>query len=1022
MDSFKEEFVHELLGNVKKLLPIQAPLPSFIHNNILLSFEHYSFLEAVVHAQETYHAKAFMDEDYYLDAIDRGRISIQDIIHVLHQHFDQEVLQSETILYKKTRQELYLKLLTSPPQFLPKINVEWILSHETDKELFHHKADRDHLRKMEYKISEYFLKIGHKKLNPLFQKWQSTPNLHQNIIDYLQHLENNESFFLNECQKNKHRLMIRIVWSVCLYLIHHHPEALKEQNKKRKSYRFRDYVIENFSENYDDFLNPFIIRMLSSYMDQGLSYWPSPNKENGLWKHFEEFFLSKATVLPPYYEAASKTMIEYQSSGYSMNQIIWSELRRTPYSESKWQSYINELVLDLRGWSGMIHRLEQEPHLAPVKCPKLHFEEYVAIRLILERAAVEYYLKMHQLHFSDRTLLERNKEDYHPEENAFLLLETLLALELDPEEIINLNAQELHFISELLHDFPLIKRKKIYQEAFERHLTAKGIHALKISSQKQKPKINSRFQVFHCMDDREEALRRYLEESDVGIETFGTVGFFGVDMNYVKINHPRKIPQCPVVIKPRKIVKEVPKPSFKMKYLKAQKASINLGRAQLINYYSGRTLIRGFFSTLFLGIPSLIPLSLRILSPAKAKALDNFVSRFFVTQIETDIAIDHKKDYQSTELNHGYSYEEMKDIVVTILKGMGLTKNFAKMVIVLGHGSSSLNNAHIMAYGCGACGGNPGSPNARAFAKMINMPEVRSLVKEAGIEIPDDTYFLGAYHDTCTDEVIYQDIDLIPISHLDDYKLFSDTMRKALAQNAMERSRWFKNAPLKITPKKALRHVKSRSLSLAEPRPEYGHSNVAFAVIGRRELTRGLFLDRRCFLVSYDPTIDNEEGTILKGLLGASIPVAAGISLDYFFSFMDSDRYGCGSKLPLNLSSLIGVISGASSDLRLGLPRQSVDIHEPVRLTVLIECEHKKLLKLIQGAPRQLTLIKNSWLFVFTIDPITKEFHQFIDGEFKPYNDSVETIIPEVNNSSEYVQNKKRESLEFVFTKIERLK
>jgi uncharacterized protein YbcC (UPF0753/DUF2309 family) len=116
---------------------------------------------------------------------------------------------------------------------------------------------------------------------------------------------------------------------------------------------------------------------------------------------------------------------------------------------------------------------------------------------------------------------------------------------------------------------------------------------------------------------------------------------------------------------------------------------------------------------------------------------------------------------------------------------------------------------------------------------------------------------------------------------------------------------------------------------------------------------------------------------------------------------------------------MIGVISGPSSDLRLGLPRQSVDIHEPVRLTVLIECDYNKLLKLVQGAPRQLTLIKNSWLFIFTIHPETKIIHQFINGEFQEYHDPLETIIPEVNSSKEYVQNKKRESLEFVFTKLE---
>ncbi|MFZ4714490.1 MAG: putative inorganic carbon transporter subunit DabA [Bacteriovoracaceae bacterium] len=1016
MDSFNKEFVSEILGHIKKLLPIQAPLPSFIHNNILQAFEHHPFLEGVVEAGVVYHSKSFMDEDYYLEALEKGRINTYDLDVALKNKYSTELLTEKSNFFDRTKEELYLSLLTAPPQYLPQINIEWIIGQETDEDLFHHKADREHIKSMEKKFCQHFKEAGYKTMKTFIQSLRSAPGLHQNVVDYLFHLQSSEKNYLAEIEKRPHRLMISILWSFSLFTLAKSPQDFTEEKNKKGSLRFRDFIIQKYAENYDDFLNPFIIRMLSSYMDQGLSYWPAPHKELGLWKHFEGYFLAKGRVLTPYYSEAAESMSHYQQLGYSFDKIIWMELSKSPYPQHKWQAYLTELLLDLRGWAGMINRLENEPALAPVKCPKLSLEEFVAIRLILERAAVEYYLKKHNLRFNDRSLLKAQKKEYSVVENAFLFLETLMALELETKEIFSLTPNHVHFISNLLKDFSLQTRKNIYQEAFEHHLTAKGLHAIKLSSQKKKEKEPIRFQTFHCMDDREEALRRYLEESGLGIETYGTLGFYNVDMNYVKINHPRKIPQCPVVMKPRKVVREVPKPNFKMQYLKAQKSSINVGRAQLLNYYSGRTLIRGFFSTLILGIPSLFPLSFRILAPSKAKALDKYLAKFFITQIETDIAVDQKLDYQTTELNHGFSYEEMRDLVVTILRGMGLVKNFAKTVFVIGHGSSSVNNAHIMAYGCGACGGNPGAPNARAFAKIINMPEVRQLIREVGIDIPHDTYFIGAYHDTCSDEMSYQDIESIPVSHLEDFKVFCATMTKALTQNAYERTRWFKNAPLKLTPTKAIHHVKSRSLSLAEPRPEYGHSNVAFAILGRRELTKNLFLDRRAFLVSYDPTIDDEEGSILSFLLAGSVPVGAGISLDYFFSHVDSDRYGCGSKLPLNLSSMIGVISGASSDLRLGLPRQSVDIHEPVRLTVIVEVDHEKLVRLVSKSPRQLLLVMNSWIFVFTIHPETKVIHQFKNGKFVEYHDPITTLIPEVDSSASYVKDKKRNSLDFVFT------
>ena len=117
-------------------------------------------------------------------------------------------------------------------------------------------------------------------------------------------------------------------------------------------------------------------------------------------------------------------------------------------------------------------------------------------------------------------------------------------------------------------------------------------------------------------------------------------------------------------------------------------------------------------------------------------------------------------------------------------------------------------------------------------------------------------------------------------------------------------------------------------------RPEWGHATNAICIVGRRERTRGLFLDRRAFLTSYDPTQDDAESTILTRILQAVFPVCAGINLEYYFSYVDNTGWGSGTKLPHNVASLLGVMDGAASDLRTGLPWQMVEIHEPVRLAL----------------------------------------------------------------------------------------
>jgi uncharacterized protein YbcC (UPF0753/DUF2309 family) len=287
---------------------------------------------------------------------------------------------------------------------------------------------------------------------------------------------------------------------------------------------------------------------------------------------------------------------------------------------------------------------------------------------------------------------------------------------------------------------------------------------------------------------------------------------------------------------------------------------------------------------------------------------------------------------------------------------------------------------------------------------MANRPEVREGLRQKRIDIPADTWFVGGYHDTCSDDVELFDLDAVPNTHQPDLQSIRNSLDQARAQNALERARRFESCARTEDAQYALRHVEERSEHLAQPRPEYGHCANSACVIGRRSLTRGLFLDRRAFLVSYD-AIQDPNDLSLSALLAAAVPVCAGISLEYYFSFVDNDRYGCGTKLPHNVTGLVGVMDGHASDLRTGLPWQMVEIHEPVRVLFVIEATPDRVERVINASASLKKLVENRWIRLATIDPVSGRVHVRRDRGFEEFHEALERL-PVALSSHEWYTGK----------------
>ena len=306
------------------------------------------------------------------------------------------------------------------------------------------------------------------------------------------------------------------------------------------------------------------------------------------------------------------------------------------------------------------------------------------------------------------------------------------------------------------------------------------------------------------------------------------------------------------------------------------------------------------------------------------------------------------------------SLEERTGMAASVLHAMGLERDFAPVVLLVGHGSTSKNNPHAAGLDCGACGGQTGELNSRALADLLNDPEVRTGLVEAGVEIPADTRFVAALHDTTTDDIT-------------SYGELPGTIR-AWLDSASEATRKERAAKLNLSDRGNTSDVLTRrARDWSQVRPEWGLANNAAFIAAPREWTAQLDLEGRSFLHDYDWRNDADHG-VLELIMTAPMVVANWINMQYNASVTDNVRYGSGNKVLHNVvGGNMGVFEGNGGDLRIGLPLQSLHdgehwMHTPLRLSVYIAAPADAIHGIYAKHDVVRQLVDNDWLFLFRLD------------------------------------------------------
>jgi len=702
--------------------------------------------------------------------------------------------------------------------------------------------------------------------------------------------------------------------------------------------KLRSLWKEKYAINLDKSTHGVLFRTLCSYLDQGIAVWKFPVHKDGFLASIIE--LDKNGVFSIFTSLRVKEIVKENVTISSLLQILVGD-------DSYFENYLFDQQFSHPGWSGMVATLESNP-ASLLDERKITLKELIIFELLLEIDALDKKLG----------------KKWEP---------LITKISFEAENLFSPSAYSEYF--EIM---------SIWQEAFEWTFYNQALTALQHTTIEKTLNNTLKFQALFCMDDRECSFRRHIEALEPLAKTFGTAAFFNFEFFYQPINGKFFTKLCPAPITPKFLIKELPRKKKRAKDLHYNKKSHSLFFGWLISQTLGYTSAFKLFLNIFK--PSM--------SPATSSSFKhlNKKSQLIIENVNPNETIDG--------LQVGFSIEEMAIRVEGILKSIGLVENFAPIVYVVGHGATSVNNTHFAGYDCGACSGRPSSVNAKVLSFAANHTSVRKILATRGIVIPEETQFLPALHDTTRDEIVFYDEELLSpnnkLSHIENSKTFAF----ALANNAKERSRRFDTINSNESISKVHDRIKNRSVSLFEPRPELNHATNAMCIVGRRSASEHVFLDRRSFMNSFDYRVD-PKGDYLAGILNAVAPVGGGINLEYYFSRVDNHKLGAGSKLPHNVMGLIGVANGIDGDLRPGLPSQMIEVHDPLRLLIVVEHYPEIVKYAITKVPATYEWFINNWVNLVVLHPENKELYRFVNGGFEKYN-PIPFEIQTIDNSLEY--------------------
>jgi uncharacterized protein YbcC (UPF0753/DUF2309 family) len=691
--------------------------------------------------------------------------------------------------------------------------------------------------------------------------------------------------------------------------------------------------------------NGFVIERISqfaaAYFDQGQASWPMPWRKESLydaWRHYAEIDLSPRMMGLQGIRTAVTSLPKLPMDTIAL------ALQRLAIPADMVVDYLHAALLNIGGWAAWTRYLRWEKEL-------VGGQEDSIVDLLAIRLAWELIL------FDARQSTDLTNSWRH----------ALQAL------------QQLPAHSAQAHTQMDLVLQTAFELGYQKEIIAKLASSLRQSATQLSP-IRPSVQAAFCIDVRSEVFRRALETVAPTVQTVGFAGFFGAFMEFVPLGASAARKHMPVLLTPGYRIHEQVHGASVQEVEKV----INRRHQRLHNANIWKT-FKSSASSCFSFVesagllygPKLLSDSFGWSRTVPHPETKGIPPKFRRRLVPTLASVSHGQKIMQTRQETtqtptvGISMEDRGATGEMILKAMSMTSNFARLVLLVGHGSSTVNNPYATGLDCGACAGQTGEVSARVTAALLNEPKVREELARKGIHIPADTRFVGALHDTTVDEVTLFDIEGLASTHAQDLQQLRKWLAQAGQLTRMERANLLgipDSAPEVVD---AL--IQERSRDWSQVFPEWGLAGNAAFIAAPRSRTAGIDLSGRAFLHDYEWRKDEGFG-VLELIMTAPMVVANWINMQYYASVVDNKRFGSGNKVLHNIvGGSIGVLEGNGGDLRVGLPLQSLHngerwVHEPLRLNVFLEAPKSEIDRIIAKHELVRELVENHWLFLFQID------------------------------------------------------